>query len=1048
MATAFLPAFSPSDVARAAELIQQAYAPQTHLSPEDQRRLQQEIFDIQKRPEAWGLVLPFLDHTDPNVQFFGAHTAQVKIARDWDSIPQEYVLQLRDMLVGLAGRSIAVGRSKVILRKLFVAITSLALKIVPGDPLQWPDWLLSSVRTLSDLGAPSDHLLDFLAIVAEEITSADLLAPSKALMQRTLFDAAPMVVQAVTTCITLPQARNSPHQMMSALKCLQAWLSILSADNLTLLIPHLIMLLDPLPASSSTPEFDEPSFTLASDTLQELMTSSPLSDGAGSKTLTEPLLLWLDHYGGGIVEATLNAGFVDDMSHSFCKLLIALGDHSTVYLAANIASPRQPASSLLPFPVSALPTKSHLVQNFLRLLLSYTALPGFYGADEEESEMTLGFWYLFQEALWNDEQYPGGDADDLAYADVAGASASVTEGQEPSRAIAQAVYSELVQVLRRKVAWPVTPVLSSWTRDQRDKFQIYRRDVGDTLINAYYILRDDLLGYYVRDIIERLTTKPGQQGWEEVEATLHCIMAVQEAVPLEDNPHLSRIFGPEILGCLPTAGNHRVRRTALSLIGSYASWFAKSSQSSSALLIGAVSYIVAALPEPALCLQAANALRDLCDANRTALAPHIGAFGELHAGLIGIPDTEKSKVLQSIASVIQALPPMEAMPAVEALINPVVAKLFEALQSSAQLPEEARMVAIQQLETISGIAKGLTGTTDSLLVLDDSPATQEETKQMKHARDDPRMIRIREVVLGAIRRTVELWSTDAGVSDALSDLFKAITSLPSDTTLISLPPDPLLELVCMASQRQLTAVWLSLATMLVVQLDPPALVPTTFKPIPSREAQAVVLNVLVVLLQVSLNSLSQPGAMEANPDIVQAFFNCMNTVAVHFVATFYRLPSELFNTLMQCAISSVSLQERYSLVAACTFLGSLINRTSTTDELGDAKTMLAQIHGHSMMKALLNGFAGIAPRSATQNLIELLSILVTKFPAESKVWMTEILYADDFVQSKATNEAKDKLVKTVFGPRSTRRIRDAAQQFTLVARGLDGSSFGYTSVTM
>lgn len=73
--------------------------------------------------------------------------------------------------------------------------------------------------------------------------------------------------------------------------------------------------------------------------------------------------------------------------------------------------------------------------------------------------------------------------------------------------------------------------------------------------------------------------------------------------------------------------------------------------------------------------------------------------------------------------------------------------------------------------------------------------------------------------------------------------------------------------------------------------------------------------------------------------------------------------------------------------------GSLINRTSTTDELGDAKTMLAQIHGHSMMKALLNGFAGIAPRSATQNLIELLSILVTKFPAESKVWMTEILYA-------------------------------------------------------
>ena len=50
-----------------------------------------------------------------------------------------------------------------------------------------------------------------------------------------------------------------------------------------------------------------------------------------------------------------------------------------------------------------------------------------------------------------------------------------------------------------------------------------------------------------------------------------------------------------------------------------------------------ISYIVSALPEPLLCLPAANALRDVCDANRTALAPHIAAFGELHAGIMNIP---------------------------------------------------------------------------------------------------------------------------------------------------------------------------------------------------------------------------------------------------------------------------------------------------------------------------------------------------------------------------------------------------------------------------
>ena len=64
-------------------------------------------------------------------------------------------------------------------------------------------------------------------------------------------------------------------------------------------------------------------------------------------------------------------------------------------------------------------------------------------------------------------------------------------------------------------------------------------------------------------------------------------------------------------------------------------------------------------------------------------------------------------------------------------------------------------------------------------------------------------------------------------------------------------------------QRQLTAVWLSLAAMLVIQLNPPSLVPKTFKSEPSPEASAVALNVLQVLLQTSLNAFSQPGVMVA-----------------------------------------------------------------------------------------------------------------------------------------------------------------------------------------
>lgn len=44
-------------------------------------------------------------------------------------------------------------------------------------------------------------------------------------------------------------------------------------------------------------------------------------------------------------------------------------------------------------------------------------------------------------------------------------------------------------------------------------------------------------------------------------------MAIQEAVPVEPNPDLARLFSPEILGRIPTAGPDRVRRTTLVLIG-------------------------------------------------------------------------------------------------------------------------------------------------------------------------------------------------------------------------------------------------------------------------------------------------------------------------------------------------------------------------------------------------------------------------------------------------------------------------------------------------
>jgi hypothetical protein len=50
---------------------------------------------------------------------------------------------------------------------------------VPGHPTRWPDWIVGCVTTFSGSGAATEHIHDFLAIVAEEVPNADLLGSSK-----------------------------------------------------------------------------------------------------------------------------------------------------------------------------------------------------------------------------------------------------------------------------------------------------------------------------------------------------------------------------------------------------------------------------------------------------------------------------------------------------------------------------------------------------------------------------------------------------------------------------------------------------------------------------------------------------------------------------------------------------------------------------------------------------------------------------------------------------------------------------------------------------
>ena len=48
--------------------------------------------------------------------------------------------------------------------------------------------------------------------------------------------------------------------------------------------------------------------------------------------------------------------------------------------------------------------------------------------------------------------------------------------------------------------------------------------------------------------------------------------------------------------------------------------------------------------------------------------------------------------------------------------------------------------------------------------------------------------------------------------------------------------------------------------------------------------------------------------------------------------------------------------------------------------------------GRGIMRGILCGLAGVAPRSVIQNLITLLVWLLTKVPGDSRIWARDVLF--------------------------------------------------------
>lgn len=395
----------------------------------------------------------------------------------------------------------------------------------------------------------------------------------------------PTVMATITESMT-GEAFQSPEDRVraaeAACRCAESWINYgLGADQLSALLPHIYSLL-PLPAASSL--------------LEEVLSESIFKYGKGTKILTEPLLAWVIGPQGQRLIGNAD-GEPSDHVVALTKMMCALVEHSSEWLVARLHNPD--------------------VQAFLTTILRLTGWDGVGGVDETVSQLTLPIYSLLQEAIMDSDVF--------------------AEPHETSEtwAVAKSFFRQLVDVTRRKVRWPGVggADLGDLDAEDRETFDTWRRDAGEVIVGAYYILRGDMLSSLVNTVAEQLAVSAP---WQDIEATLHCIRYAGEGVPLGEDKCLPIVFSQATIGNLSSrpasgAGEERLRLTFVCTIRAYEEWFKYHPD----YLLPVLSYLVSSLTTwRVVSRSAADSLKALCDICRAKLVQHIGAFSELH-GKIG-----------------------------------------------------------------------------------------------------------------------------------------------------------------------------------------------------------------------------------------------------------------------------------------------------------------------------------------------------------------------------------------------------------------------------
>ncbi|PVZ98270.1 hypothetical protein BB558_004027 [Smittium angustum] len=713
--------------------------------------------EIQKTKEAWLLAFRLLETNNDQCMFFGAHTLQVKIVRDWSTLEKEEKEHLKVEIISWIKKIDT--KKHVVISKLCQAISSYQIQKANEKEcvpiLDIVNMLCSdgnfntSHNTLQKLTS-TPYVLEYLTIYPEEILRSPLFGSKQLLLIEDIHSSILPILEILVEAANKDDYSHNQLGDFSTKRHEKAWVSLKMWIQLANLekqeTQQTIFEIVKLASNKICLIFEKNEDNLQNalvsqevcaitEFLEEVFSSNKifksnptLMGEIGLICLTQP---WIQQavYSG---LANSELGFVRQWA-------LLINSYSELYMEFCLKSLEENQF------------RDNVVAIW-KMMLEFTGIKGVYGEDEDLSYHVLSFWSLLDES-WSDYK------ELLEYDNIP----SSLQKIEMIKPIMEDLFYQQIVRLLSKVQFPTAEIWSDFGPETRELFFGYRREAAEAIQAGYRVLGEKIVALFVDELIV-LWNGVGNAKWQEQEARLFAIRSISEEVlpnPSEKiSFHLKKLFEIALNDNTPifceiingTQSSMALKITIVSLLGTYCEYL----NSLPDLILGSVKCLMATFNQPKLAVSAIKSFKIFCEICSRPLSRFAPDLTNVALQLLEMQNRLDSKdiqrVYESIGSVFLTLEVLERIK--------YIAVIMDRLLSFIEIEVSNTNIVVPRLELllslVSGFARGLQAseTSEDEALLGESDSVTEMTVLSIEYSKSPELVVIRaklyQILMGLV----------------------------------------------------------------------------------------------------------------------------------------------------------------------------------------------------------------------------------------------------------------------------------------------------------